>query len=294
MRLVKAAVRTALERMGYRVSRIATRPNGDANSGEPAKQRRVANAFYKGHCFKCFLDDYLGESILTGRGWDRQFEAILDDLVSRGRSGDILEIGANIGASLIPIAAKYPGHTFHCVEPVPEFYSLLEANLESYGPKNVRLYPHALASENDKPITIHTQMGTAGAIPEYWHHTHMGTFEVRALTADALFGTADVKLVKLDVDGYELEVLRGAAGIFARQRPPCFLEFATELMRMTAVDPNDVTAFFERLGYNHVTVYYDGKLLKTNTSLAELVAIADSVPYYVDALIEKRHSDPES
>jgi FkbM family methyltransferase len=282
MSIVKTAFRGTLEKLGYRINRI----NIPADDSLP-RERTVVNAYYRGRCFKCFAGDYIGDSILTGKGWDNQLEPILDRLVSLVSRGDVVEVGANIGASLLPIASKYPSFTFHCVEPVPEFFTLLEQNAASFGPANVRLYNRALAAVDGASIEIHKQVGTAGAVAQYWNHVPMGSINLQATTLDALCRDLKVVFVKLDVDGYESEILKGAAETFARFHPACFLELAPKLMEMIGVHPADLTDFFRHQSYDLIEIYHDGKHIKTTRSFAELIEIADSVPYYVDVLIEK-------
>lgn len=284
MSALRSVVRKTVGRFGYSISRL--RP---PVSSEPSTKRQVINAHYKGHRFKCFLGDYLSECILTGKGWDNQLEGILDRVAASGE-GDILEIGANIGASLVPIASKYPSLTFHCVEPVPEFFALLEENTQSYSTQNVRLYNLATASEDGKVVEIYTQVGTAGALPHYDNHTLIGLVRVPASTVDTQFGDNNIKLIKLDVDGFEFEILKGAVETLKRWAPLCFIEFHTRIMRQVGVDPYEITRFFAGLGYDQITIYYDGEVLETTDSFEKLVETADSVPYYVDALIEKKSS----
>lgn len=282
MSLLKTTAKWALARAGYRISRI--NPPAPAATLAP---RRIVNAHYKDHCFKCFMGDYLSDCILTGRGWDNQLESILDRVVATWGSGDVVEIGANIGASLVPLASSYPSLSFHCVEPVPDFFAMLRANAQSYGAINVTLHNVAMAAEDGKPVELHVQVGTAGALRSYDNHIPVGTERIKATSLDTLFSGHDVKLIKLDVDGFELEVLRGATLTLNRCRPMCFVEFHTRIMREVGVDPLTVCALFQQFGYRKVTIYDDGAVLKTTNSFNELVEIADSVPYYVDALIER-------
>lgn len=282
MSLLKTTAKRALAKAGYRISRINPPPPAPTHA-----PRRIVNAYYKEHCFKCFMGDYLSECILTGKGWDNQFESILDRIVAKWGSGEVVEVGANIGASLIPLASMYPSLGFHCVEPVPDFFVILQANAHSYGAANVTLHNIAMGPEDGKTMELHVQVGTAGALRSYDNHIPVGTERVKAMSLDTLVSGRDVKLIKLDVDGFEMEVLKGAMLTLKRCEPLCFVEFHTRIMREVGVNPLALCSLFQDLGYRTVTVYDDGAVLKTTNSFRELVEIADSVPHYVDALIEK-------
>ena len=250
----------------------------------------MANAWYRSHQFKCYLDDYIGQQILNGSGWDNELESILDRLVKTGHPGwHAIEIGANIGASLVPLTSKYKDLTFHCVEPVPEFYALLEANVASFGATNVRLYNCAVADADGVAVELFTQVGTAGALPQYDTRIPVGRCRVHAKTVDSLFRGLDVGFLKIDVDGFEYSVLRGAANLLREQQPPCFIEFCPELMRRTGRAPSEVAEFFRSSGYESITIYHNGTQLKMTRSFAELLEAAENV-YYVDVLFESDRS----
>ncbi len=160
MRSMRDWARALLRALGYEVRRL--RP--PAPKPADLATRRVATAFYRGHPFKCFLGDYLGESILTGAVWDEELGQILDRLAPLLGQGHLVEVGANIGASLLPIASKYPRLTFHCIEPVPEFFSLLQENARSVGAPNVELHNIAVGAVDGAVIELQVQEGTAGAL----------------------------------------------------------------------------------------------------------------------------------
>lgn len=285
MKFIRSVLKKGVNKIGYNITRIQ---KDNAYSETLGGTRKVVNAYYKEHCFKCFYGDYLCESILTGRGWDNNLEEIVDRLTKRYSQGDLIEIGANIGASLIPIANKYPDFHFHCVEPVPEFFALLKENAESFHVENVNLYQQAISSIDGQSIQIHTQLGTAGALPQYDIHTPIGAIDVQTITVDTLFSGKDVKFFKLDVDGFELEILKGARQTLSRFMPVCFIEFHTKIMRKLGVNPKDVTDLMAALGYDLITIYYDGKVIKVTSSYEDVLQIADSVEYYIDILLEKR------
>jgi FkbM family methyltransferase len=289
LKLLKHAAWKALDAVGYRLSRAQ---KADAPEW-PLVSRTVLNAHYRGHCFKCFAGDYLGRCILTGEGWDLQMPEILGRL--RGTPGagrHVVEVGANIGASLVPVAGEFPELTFHCVEPVPAFFELLVANVASFAPPNVAVYDCAISSREGDTLEIFTQVGTAGAVAQYDIHTPLGSVRRTTRTLDGLFADKDVGLVKIDVDGFELAVLEGARGLFARCRPMCFLEFHTKLMREVGVDPRALTGFFQEQGYDRIDVYSNSRWLTALKSFPELLELAARTPHYVDVLLARQDARP--
>ena len=287
MNWIKSILKKGFNRVGYNITRINKKASGFTPH---VTERQIVNAYYKGHCFKCFYGDYLCESILAGRGWDNNLEGILKSLSVAHSQGDIIEVGANIGASLIPIACQFPNFNFHCVEPIPDFFALLKANAESFQVKNVELYNVALSSKEGQQIEIHTQVGTAGALPQYDIHTPVGVSRLQTATVDSLFSDKDVRFFKLDVDGFELEVLKGAVKTLTRYMPDCFVEFHTKIMYKLSINPKDVTDFFENLGYNSITIYEGGEFIKKTTSYNEVRQIADAARYYIDILLQKTNN----
>lgn len=283
---LRASAREALRGAGIEVRRLAPPPALPAT-------RRIASAYYRGRRFQCFLDDYLGSCILLGQGWDNELAEVLDAVVGRAPSGSIIEVGANIGASLVPLASAYPGLEFHCVEPVPEFFELLTANASTFDDiGNVRLYNCALGASNNEELRLRVHVGTAGAVSEYDTHQLVRDVSVPTRCADDMFGHLRVLLMKVDVDGFEIDVLRGAERLLTSQRPILFLEFSTRIMRRRGVNPEAVTSLISRCGYDHVSIFENGRLTEQTRDIDRLIAASDAAPYYVDALIEYCGSQP--
>ena len=60
--------------------------------------------------------------------------------------------------------------------------------------------------------------------------------------------------VKIDVEGFEWEVLQGARKLFTRSAPLLFLEIHNELLRSRGLDPACLTALLNEYGYHRVAV----------------------------------------
>lgn len=267
--LLRAARRT-LRRTGFDIIRT------------PA--RELVNAHYRGRRFECFSADRQCQEILTGRGWDNQLPALLNSLASRD-GHHIVEIGANIGGSLVPHANDFPDLKFHCVEPVPEFFNILTRNVESFACRNVQLYHHAVTDTEGSEVVIHTQIGTAGALARYDDQHHVGVVRLAGRTLDGLFGELPVALLKIDTDGFELSVLRGATQLLRRNHPDVFIEVHAKIMRALGTEPGELIGLLEAAGYTYATVWDNmGVLQVRNVNLRDVIRLANEARYYVDVL----------
>ena len=276
---LKAVVNGAAGLVGLRISRLS-KP-----SPPTVQPRHVVNAHYRGHCFKCFLGDIQCEYILRGLGWDNQLEEILSALGNL--PGDVVEIGANIGGSLVPRASDHPTLTFHCYEPVPAFFALLSANAASFAAPNVRLHNQAVTARDGDQIEIFTQLGTAGALASYDGHRSIDTVKLTGRSLDTLAKGLNVRLIKIDTDGFELAVLRGGERTLTTSRPLIFLEFHVRLMRAAGQDPTHLVELLQRVGYRPRKVWDNfGNVLSDTTSFDGLLAHANAAEYYVDVLLE--------
>ncbi len=127
------------------------------------------------------------------------------------------------------------------LEPVPHLARLLTAT----APPNVRVIR---AAASDKPGTARLWLppgdgGDRGVSSLIRRDIHGHGVDVTCLALDDLELT-DVGFMKIDVDGNEAAVLRGAAGILARDRPALFVELES---RIQPVEP--VVTQLAELGY---------------------------------------------
>jgi hypothetical protein len=132
------------------------------------------------------------------------------------RPGDVaLDVGANIGSLTLPLAALVgQAGRVYAYESHPEVFNVLCANLALNQVRNVRPVNAFVASSPG------VQTGS-----KYWgEHAFIGeVWQPRFEQIDALSLPA-CSLIKIDVDGGELEVLRSAAQTLARCRPVLYFE----------------------------------------------------------------------
>jgi FkbM family methyltransferase len=121
----------------------------------------------------------------------------------------ILDCGANIGMATLWFALRWPGARIEAFEPNPEAVAALRRTLEDNGlASRVTLHPVAVGrSEGRASLAADAERGaslTASLAPGRGEGTNRHQVEVRRLSD---FVGEGVDLLKLDVEGLELEVL---------------------------------------------------------------------------------------
>jgi FkbM family methyltransferase len=138
------------------------------------------------------------------------------------RPGQVVyDIGANVGSyTLLAARLVGPSGAVVSVEPLPENLRYLERHVEINGLHNVRIIP---AAATDRVGTLRFQ-GTSDRVTS--HIAPDGDVIVDGTTVDALVANPDLRapdFLKIDVEGAEAGVLRGATETLAAHRPTIFL-----------------------------------------------------------------------
>jgi FkbM family methyltransferase len=173
------------------------------------------------------LGDYVGRSMFFFGDLDPKISWVCSRLVSEGDI--VLDIGANLGLVTMHLASLVGpyGHV-HAFEPNPRLVDRLKQVLIANNASNVTLHPVALgACDGELPLFVPDENAGAASLVTSGHSSVPGTMvrvPVTTLTAksDAWRGL-HVRLIKIDVEGYEPEVLRGAAEFLASSRPDAII-----------------------------------------------------------------------
>jgi FkbM family methyltransferase len=140
------------------------------------------------------------------------------------RLGDtVVEVGANIGAHTVPLARLAgPAGRVLAFEPQRAIFQMLCANLALNGLAQVQATQAALGAapgELHVPPIDYTGAGNFGGIALATE----GGDPVPVTTLDAL-GLPALRLLKVDVEGMEADVLKGGRDTIARTRPLLYVE----------------------------------------------------------------------
>jgi FkbM family methyltransferase len=144
------------------------------------------------------------------------------------RASTVVDIGANVGTYTFVACASSPHCRVIAFEPVPELARYLDQTIRDNGwtarceSREVALSDHVgRASFNSTG-----QLGTMSSLsPDGFRGKRGELISVRVSTLDQELGSLDaIDLVKIDVEGFEPDVLRGMTKTLSRQHPTVLVE----------------------------------------------------------------------
>jgi FkbM family methyltransferase len=197
--------------------------------------------------------DQMGANLLVGR------YRLPAPVVARVAPGAwVVDVGANIGVIASQLCTRVgPSGRVWAFEPVPANVDRLGFLKERNALTQLEVFPMALGAEaGSAPIGM-PPSGRSG----WGSHTKSwgvaDRFEVPverldALVAGAARGDDRVSFVKIDVEGFEPEVLEGAVTTLRDHRPLVFCEFNDVLLRDRGRSSSDLLDLFADLGYRPV------------------------------------------
>lgn len=175
---------------------------------------------------------------------EREFR-ILPIICPRGRVA--LDVGANIGIWAYEMR-RYASFV-HAFEPNPKLFAMLRAGMPR---KNISLYPIALSDRTgDFQLMIPKRARGYSNYSATLSHAALNgatyqTTKVSTYSLDEL-NIPDVGFIKIDVEGHEMEVIRGAKNTILKHRPNMIIEMEERHTKRSIYD--DIKEI-EGLGYD--------------------------------------------
>ena len=168
---------------------------------------------------KFYVDDNPGlvkQALREGKAWSPQIIEAFREHVEPGTTA--IDVGAHIGSLTVPLADLVgPEGKVYAFEPQRLVYRELYHNLKLNGfahatPLLLAASSEAGSLEMDPPF-----------VDDGWARIGKGGERVEARTIDS-FGFTNVSLIKIDVEGHELEVLKGATETILSSHPVLIIE----------------------------------------------------------------------
>lgn len=200
--------------------------------------------------------------LIWWKGWDG-YEGLVMSLFAAcaGEAGCIIDVGANTGLFALTAAACAPAATVHAFEPFPPCRKLLDTNLRLNGLESrVNSRPEAVSEQVGQMNLYVPREDRAGydetscSLNPEFRPEHSQVIPVPVTTLDVYCSDQKidrVDLLKVDVESFEPQVLRGAAGLIERSRPPIFLEV------LVVADVTALNAIVEQHKYIPIVLTHD-------------------------------------
>lgn len=212
-----------------------------------------------GFCMELDLSDWIPQDIyLTG-----EFESTTSTIVKRLlKLGDkAVDIGANIGWFTL-LFAQCVGDTgqVYSFEPVPKLQTVLKKNLALNSFHQITLGNVALSDHNGQARFYVGPEDNTGLSSLRVPRGSTESFEVELRRFDDIFKEdSNIALVKIDVEGAELAVLRGMEDYLRAKHPYLLLEITDKFLREMGDDEHALLSFLQCLDY-HCYVIGDAQL----------------------------------
>jgi FkbM family methyltransferase len=205
------------------------------------------------HPIEHYLQDY--------KHYSRNLARIAKLIETTYSKFDIVDVGANIGDTIALIRSAGVDQPIYCVEGEPTYYQLLGENAAQF--KNVHLID-CFVGEVSGPanFSINSSEGTAKLDTS-------NPLAVELKTLDEIVQREKIdqlKLLKIDTDGFDLKVIRGGWQTISKQRPVIFFEYDAILLKEQGDDGLKIFDELAAQGYD-TSLFYDnyGKLLLSTT-----------------------------
>ena len=172
----------------------------------------------------------------------------------------IFDVGANIGTVSLKMAKAFPDAKIYAFEPTHYAWKKFQRNLALNPLINKVIFP--IQSFVGEKTSAHTQFKAFSSWPvnslkenEKRHKIHLG--EEKEAIPDQISiddfvkvkKITDVNFIKIDTDGYEFDVLKGAINTLLTYKPLVIFEFSSYLIKEKNINIKEYFDFFRKLNY---------------------------------------------
>jgi FkbM family methyltransferase len=156
----------------------------------------------------------------------------LTDRLSRKTNPVLFDVGANIGKYTESLFKSFPHAKIYAFEPNPNSFALVQKNLNKLSTDNIQLFSLGLSSSEEPKIMTSYENNTSSShtslhseVFTEFHHSHNNVqITARFTTLDSFCEQQKINhidLLKIDTEGHELEVLRGAKEMILSKKIDC-------------------------------------------------------------------------
>lgn len=193
---------------------------------------------HEGINFEILIDPKNGcvdkEIFVTGK-WEPHFLSIIKENLKEG--GVFVDIGANIGHHSL-FASRVVGDSGKVIsfEPQVKIFNQFQKSIEKNNFKNIVVHNKG-CGDKEMSASVYSNNDNIGGASVYFSEEKENNEKIDIIIPDKILETESrINFIKIDTEGYELEVLRGLKNTIKKYRPIIYLEYSPSLYKM--IDKN--------------------------------------------------------
>jgi FkbM family methyltransferase len=226
------------------------------------KDIRIISSGIYGEIVELHLNQHVDYQYFMKGFFDSTLHEVVKELNYSPSDTLIIDIGANVGLVSISLALK--GFKVHAVESLPEHIYKLERNLK-LNSLSCPIIPFVLSDEDQsESILLHVPSGNSGASSFDKNYDFLGfstltPTSVSVSTLDSvlknIFDPFKKLILKIDVEGMEIQVLNGGAQTINRHRPIILMEWKSQAFDSSRAFK--LNEFLSNYSYNIARIFLD-------------------------------------
>jgi FkbM family methyltransferase len=229
------------------------------------KRTPLAECHRSGFVWSLDLDEGIDFSIWLLGSFESETVRSYSKMVHKGDV--VLDIGANMGAHTLPLA-RLVGDQGHVIAFEPTKYAFTKLRKNVIGNPEIRNRVTCIQAMLVDKINEHPPSAVYSSWPlNQYENLHLGHQGKLMTTEGAIATTLDVALsgldfdrvdfIKLDIDGFECQMLVGARETLHKWQPPIIMELAPYVLEEQGASVEELLALLCDFGYSIFSL--DGK-----------------------------------
>jgi FkbM family methyltransferase len=201
------------------------------------------------------ISEKIGHTWENGNVWDKPLiQKFYSLLAAHDDFFVAIDLGAQTGSFSL-LAKYFPNSTWHAFEPLQEAATALKENLILNDIRNVSVYQMAASNfcgQATLKMPTMNEWGLSTLGSNVLRFTPALERKIDCIDLDSFVATQQIKKVhfmKLDTEGSELCILRGAQKTIMRDHPIMIMEYNETNMRQCGALKQDIDDFLTEMGY---------------------------------------------
>jgi FkbM family methyltransferase len=189
-----------------------------------------------------------------GRYENQTYQPFTADLLSsvlRG-AGLFVDIGAHYGFFSLLARSRNPELEVIAIEPTPATCAVLKRNVEEFGKSSIPVHQLAV-SECEGQANFNISLASDNCSFYETYAATLRSIEIETTTVDALLEDREAcpLVIKIDVVGHELAVLKGMSKILERFSDiKMIVKYNEETLRAAGLQPKSLLQYLDKLGFD--------------------------------------------